>query len=75
MDCAADGIARHRENMQPCALLHQLDAQAQRATLGMMEQNQSMICSNRPTGLGHGVYADAIDYNVFSGEWCHRPDI
>jgi hypothetical protein len=24
----------------------------------------------RPTGLGHGVYADAIDYNVFSGEWC-----
>ena len=23
----------------------------------------------RPTGLGHGVYKDNIDYNVFSGEW------
>jgi hypothetical protein len=22
-----------------------------------------------PTGLGHGVYKDNIDYNVFSGEW------
>jgi hypothetical protein len=23
----------------------------------------------RPTGLGHGVYKDSIDYSVFSGEW------
>ena len=23
----------------------------------------------RPTGLGHGVYKDDIDYSVFSGEW------
>ncbi|MGA8958334.1 MAG: hypothetical protein WB503_23305 [Pseudolabrys sp.] len=22
-----------------------------------------------PTGLGHGVYRDAIDYAVFSGAW------
>ena len=29
-----------------------------------------MALTMRPTGLGHGVYADAIDYNVFSGEWC-----
>ena len=24
----------------------------------------------RPTGLGHGVYKDDIDYGVFCGEWC-----
>src|SRR4030088_3491273 len=24
----------------------------------------------RPTGLGHGVYKDSIDYGVFCGEWC-----
>ena len=24
----------------------------------------------RPTGLGHGVYKDAIDFGVFCGEWC-----
>jgi hypothetical protein len=24
----------------------------------------------RPTGLGHGVCKDSIDYDVFSGEWC-----
>ena len=24
----------------------------------------------RPTGLGHGVYKDNVDYGVFSGEWC-----
>ena len=29
-----------------------------------------MALTMRPTGLGHGVYANAIDYNVFSGEWC-----
>jgi hypothetical protein len=23
----------------------------------------------RPTGLGHGIYKDSIDYSVFSGEW------
>lgn len=23
----------------------------------------------RPTGLGHGVYKDAIDYNIFSSDW------
>jgi hypothetical protein len=27
-------------------------------------------CRSQPTGLGLGVYEDAIDYNVFSGEWC-----
>ncbi len=24
----------------------------------------------RPTGLGHGVYKDNVDYSVFYGEWC-----
>ena len=24
----------------------------------------------RPTGLGHGVYKNNIDYGVFCGEWC-----
>ena len=29
-----------------------------------------MALTMRPTGLGHGVYKDNIDYSVFSGEWC-----
>jgi hypothetical protein len=29
-----------------------------------------MPLTMRPTGLGHGVYKDDIDYSVFSGEWC-----
>jgi hypothetical protein len=28
-----------------------------------------MVLTMRPTGLGHGVYKDNIDYNIFSGEW------
>jgi hypothetical protein len=24
----------------------------------------------RPAGLGHGVYKDVPDYNVFCGDWC-----
>jgi hypothetical protein len=24
----------------------------------------------RPTGLGHGVYKDVPDYNIYCGEWC-----
>src|SRR3954449_11647559 len=24
----------------------------------------------RPTGLGHGVYKDDVDYGIFCGEWC-----
>jgi hypothetical protein len=28
-----------------------------------------MALTMRPTGLGHGVYKDNIDYGVFSGEW------
>jgi hypothetical protein len=28
-----------------------------------------MPLTMRPTGLGHGVYKDTIDYSVFSGEW------
>ena len=28
-----------------------------------------MALTMRPTGLGHGVYKDAIDYAVFSGAW------
>jgi hypothetical protein len=28
-----------------------------------------MALTMRPTGLGHGVYKDDIDYGVFSGEW------
>ena len=28
-----------------------------------------MPLTMRPTGLGHGVYKDSIDYGVFSGEW------
>ena len=29
-----------------------------------------MALTMRPTGLGHGVYKDSIDYGVFSGDWC-----
>ena len=29
-----------------------------------------MTLKLRPTGLGHGVYKDTVDYGVFSGEWC-----
>jgi hypothetical protein len=29
-----------------------------------------MALTMRPTGLGHGVYKDSIDYGVFCGEWC-----
>jgi hypothetical protein len=28
-----------------------------------------MPLTMRPTGLGHGVYKDDIDYSVFSGVW------
>ena len=28
-----------------------------------------MALKMRPTGLGHGVYKDAVDYAVFSGDW------
>jgi hypothetical protein len=28
-----------------------------------------MPLTMRPTGLGHGVYKDAVDYAVFSGDW------
>ena len=24
----------------------------------------------RPTGLGHGVHKDHVDYSIFCGEWC-----
>lgn len=24
----------------------------------------------RPTGLGHGVYKDNVDFGVYCGEWC-----
>ena len=24
----------------------------------------------RPTGLGHGVYKDNVDYGIYCGEWC-----
>jgi hypothetical protein len=29
-----------------------------------------MALTMRPTGLGHGVYKDSVDYGVFCGEWC-----
>ena len=29
-----------------------------------------MALTMRPTGLGHGVYKNDIDYSVFCGEWC-----
>jgi hypothetical protein len=29
-----------------------------------------MALTMRPTGLGHGVYKDDIDFGVFCGEWC-----
>ena len=29
-----------------------------------------MKTQQRPTGLGHGVYKDDIDYSVFCGQWC-----
>ena len=29
-----------------------------------------MALTMRPTGLGHGVYKDSIDYGVFYGDWC-----
>jgi hypothetical protein len=28
-----------------------------------------MTPTMRPTGLGHGVYKDKIDFSVFSGAW------
>jgi hypothetical protein len=28
-----------------------------------------MALTMRRTGLGHGVYKDAVDYSVFSGDW------
>jgi hypothetical protein len=28
-----------------------------------------MPLTMRPSGLGHGVYKDAIDYSIFAGEW------
>ena len=28
-----------------------------------------MTLKLRPTGLGHGVYKDNVDYGVFCGEW------
>src|SRR3954454_15949069 len=30
----------------------------------------TMALTMRPTGLGHGVYKDNVDYGVFCGEWC-----
>jgi hypothetical protein len=32
-------------------------------------QGVLMTLTMRPTGLGHGVYKDAIDYAVFRGAW------
>ena len=29
-----------------------------------------MALKLRPTGLGHGVYKDNVDYGVFCGDWC-----
>ena len=29
-----------------------------------------MALKLRPTGLGHGVYKDVLDYSIFCGEWC-----
>ena len=29
-----------------------------------------MALKMRPTGLGHGVYKDVLDYGIFCGEWC-----
>jgi hypothetical protein len=31
--------------------------------------SELMPLTMRPTGLGHGVYKDDIDYSVFSGDW------
>jgi hypothetical protein len=28
-----------------------------------------MALTMRPTGVGHGVYKDGIDYGIFSGDW------
>ena len=30
----------------------------------------TMALKMRPTGLGHGVYKDVPDYNIYCGEWC-----
>src|SRR4051794_32742757 len=30
----------------------------------------TMALTMRPTGLGHGVYKDNVDYGVFCGQWC-----
>jgi hypothetical protein len=29
-----------------------------------------MALTMRPTGLGHGVYEDNVDYGIFCGDWC-----
>jgi hypothetical protein len=31
-----------------------------------IDESRLMGLTLRPTGLGHGVYKDAIDYNIFS---------
>ena len=31
-----------------------------------------MALTMRPTGLGHGVYKDTPDYNIFCGHVVHR---
>src|SRR3979490_1971034 len=41
------------------------------STIGSISKAMTPMTSltMRPTGLGHGVYKDAIDYSVFSGDW------
>jgi hypothetical protein len=34
-----------------------------------------MPLTMRPTGLGHGVYKDDIDYSVFQRRVVYRPNI
>ena len=39
------------------------------AGAGEQAPAELMALTMRPTGLGHGVYKDDIDFSVFSGEW------
>ena len=36
----------------------------------MTHRSNAVHLKMRPTGLGHGVYKDDVDYGVFCGEWC-----
>ncbi len=76
-----DGVPRTYRDRQDIALqtARFLKSRHPNSTVTLKD---SMALKMRPTGLGHGVYKDDIDYGVFCGEWCigrisdaHRPRV